>query len=373
MASTSVIRRELDQPYIPSLPDDIAMEVLARVPPRSHAVLSGVCRKWRDLVKSSALYEQRKKGGITIHFLCLLQAAPQLNPKQHPVYSVSVLNEHNNWERLPPIPEYHQWGLPLFCRFAAVRGQLVMVGGWNPATWETLRSVYVFNFSSWTWERRANMPSTRSFFACAAAGDSIFVAGGHDNTKMALASAERYDLKSDSWEVLPRMHELRDECMGATLDGKFYAISGYHTATQCKYVKSAEVYDPASRSWSQIENMIDVSPGVIVSAFGGCHSLYAIHHREVLVYCSKANKWRAFDTLPVGDDGISPPLCVSSFGRKLVVTGTCNDDEENYRTFLYELPESTMPERSKCKGVWEALPVDAQFLGVTQTSCVVEL
>lgn len=375
MASTSVTRnrkRQSEQPYIPSLPDDIAMVVLSRVPPRSHALLTGVCHRWRDLVNSTALYEQRKKAGTTTHFLCLLQAAPQLNPKQPPVYNVSLLNEHNTWERLPPIPEYRQWGLPLFCRFAAVSGRLVVVGGWNPATWETLRSVYVFSFSSWRWERGTNMPSTRSFFACAAVGDYIFVAGGHDNTKMALASAERYDLKTDSWEVLPRMHELRDECMGAVLDEKFHAISGYHTATQCKYVKSAEVYDPVSRAWTRIEEMIHVSPGAIVGA-AGC--LFAIHDREILAYYSSANKWEVLDELPEGDDGISPPLCVTSYGRKLVVTGTCNVDEEKYRTFLYNLPTeiSTFSESLKCKGIWEALPVDDQFLGMTQTSCVVEL
>lgn len=374
MASTSEPRsreRQSEQSYIPSLPDDIAMVVLSRVPLRSHALLTGVCHKWRDLVNSTALYEQRKKAGTTTHFLCLLQAAPQPNPKQPPVYNVSLLNEHNTWELLPPIPEYRQWGLPLFCRFASVSGRLVVVGGWNPATWETLRSVYVFNFSSWTWERGADMHSTRSYFACAAVGNYVFIAGGHDNTKMALASAERYDLKTDSWEVLPRMHELRDECMGAVLDGRFHAISGYHTATQCKYVKSAEVYDPVSRAWLRIEEMIEVSPGAIVSATG---CLFAIHDREILAYCSTGNKWEALDELPGGDDGISPPLCATSSGRKLVVTGTCNVDEEKYRAFSYNLPEElTVSESSRCKGVWEALPVDDQFLGMTQTSCVVEL
>lgn len=278
----------------------------------------------------------------------------------------------------------------LFCRFASVNNNLVVVGGWNPATWETLRSIYIFSFSSWSWKRGSNMPSTRSFFACAAVGESIFVAGGHDNTKFALSTAERYDLSSDSWEILPRMHELRDECTGASLQGKFYAISGYHTATQCMYVKSAEVYDPGRREWVQIDDMIDGSPGVIVSAR---ERFYAVSEREVMVYCVKRNKWQALDVLPDGEDGISPPVCVSSFRGTLVVTGTCSEDEEKYRTFLYRLPpeeekvekqlvekdgeetvkESIVVEGSECKGVWEALPVDAQFLGMTQTSCVVEL
>lgn len=349
------------QPYIPSLPNDIAMEVLARLPPRSHPLLACVCQSWRELVRSSAILLHRTKGNLTTPFLCLLQAAPQLNPKQHPLYCVTILNEHRGWERLPPIPEYHQWGLPLFARFASVGGKLVVVGGWNPATWETLRSIYIFSFTSWTWKRGANMPTTRSFFACAAVGNFIYVSGGHDNTKVALASAERYDLESDSWEVLPPMQEVRDECIGAALGSKLYAIGGYRTATQCKYMKSAEVFDPVTSAWSRIHNMIDVRPSVILSA---CGDLYAIHDRDVLVYSSENKKWKAIDLLHAE---IAPPLCVCSFGRKLVVTGSRNGDEDSYRSFLYSLPRD-----SKSRGVWEALPVDPQFLGMARTSCVVE-
>lgn len=211
------------------------------------------------------------------------------------------------------------------------------------------------------------------FFVCVVVGDFIFVVGGYDNMKMVLVFVECYDLKFDFWEVLLRMYEFWDECMGVILDGKFYVISGYYIVMQCKYVKSVEVYDFVSCLWLQIENMIDVSFGVIVSVFGGCYSLYVIYYCEVFVYCFKVNKWCVFDILFVGDDGILLLLCVFFFGWKFVVIGICNDDEENYRIFLYELLELIMLECLKCKGVWEVFFVDVQFLGVIQIFCVVEL
>lgn len=373
-ASRNRRRRVENWTYIPRLPDDIAMEVLCRLPPRSHALLQGVCRKWKDVVNSTLLYEQRKERGTTVHFLCLLQAASQVDLKQHPVYNVSLLQlgQRSDWERLPPIPEYRDLGLPLFCKFAAVKGRLVVVGGWNPATWETLRSVYVFNFSTWTWRRASDMLSTRSFFACASVDDFVFVAGGHDNTKRVLPSAERYNIQSDSWEVLPRMHEYRDECMEAVMGGKFYAISGYPRLMHCQHVTSAEVYDPLKRSWSRIENLLNVGPCVVVSA---AERLYAVRDQELLSYRSNDNTWRLLDKLPEGDEGISAALCMTSFGSSLVLTGATHDDEEKCKTLLYRLPIETVSKGgSVCnKGIWEALTVNARFLGITQASCVVEV
>lgn len=152
--------------------------------------------------------------------------------------------------------------------------------------------------------------------------------------------------------------------------GKFSAISGYQTATQCKYVKSVEIYDSINRTWLQIDNMIDSSPAVIVGA-SGC--LYAFQERRLLVHCPKSNEWQFLDKLPKGDEGISPPLCITSNGSRLVVTGTCNADEDSHRMYWYHLPAAESCEGPRRRGIWEALPVDIQFLGLTHASCIVEV
>lgn len=100
------------------------------------------------------------------------------------------------------------------------------------------------------------MPSTRSSFACGVLNDRyVFVAGGHDNRKSALATAEVYDLEKDEWRTLPRMSEERDESIAVNLNGKLYVISGYSTEAQGQFVKSADVYEPEKNSWTRIEDM----------------------------------------------------------------------------------------------------------------------
>lgn len=101
------------------------------------------------------------------------------------------------------------------------------------------------------------MPTTRTFFACAVSPSDgrIYVAGGHDDNKNALKTAEVYDVEKNSWEILPPMSQDRDECHGVFLDGKFYVISGYSTESQGRFERSAEVFDPNTGLWNRVENM----------------------------------------------------------------------------------------------------------------------
>ncbi|XP_024378509.1 F-box/kelch-repeat protein At2g44130 [Physcomitrium patens] len=245
----------LEQGLVPFLPDDVALQCLLRVPAKSHPHLRGVCRKWRDLVNSRQFYELRQKEGTTGRCTCLLQAMQQRNSHQAPVFGVSLLNEKNSWGRLPQLPDFDHHSLPLFCRFASVEGNLVVRGGWDPSTTEDLQSVYIFSFSSRTWRRGADMPTTRSFFSCGALNGHILVAGGHDADKNALRSADCYNLRENCWKSLPNMSAERDECAGAVLDGKFYIISGYPTLSQGESCRDAEIYDPELNKWMPCPNM----------------------------------------------------------------------------------------------------------------------
>lgn len=72
--------------------------------------------------------------------------------------------------------------------------RLLVVGGWDPETWAPTDSVLVYDFLTAAWRHGAAMPGPRrSFFACAAVGGKVFVAGGHDEEKNALRSALAYD------------------------------------------------------------------------------------------------------------------------------------------------------------------------------------
>ncbi|CAK9198931.1 unnamed protein product [Sphagnum troendelagicum] len=340
-----------DEELIPGLPNDVALQCLVRIPVQAHAQLQRVSRKWRELVNSSQYYEERKREGTTMHFICTVQALDQQSkikrrqqqqqqstttasnspsaassspPPPPPVLGVSVLNpRERTWEqRLPHILQ-HPHGLPLFCRLVGVKGKLVVLGGWDPVTWETLRSVYVYHFSSQSWRRGADIPSTRSSFACGVLNDRyVFVAGGHDNRKSALATAEVYDLEKDEWRNLPRMSEERDESIAVNLNGKLYVISGYSTEVQGQFLKSADVYEPEKNSWTRIEDMwsrpssmqqrqqqqqqaedhdlSSSSAGRVFTVLSG--TLYSLDHNTLFSYSATNNTWSSVATLPSAAD-----------------------------------------------------------------------
>lgn len=358
-------------PYIPFLPDDVALECLLRVSPRSHNLLQDVSRKWRSLVASPEFHEHRRKEGATHQYLCLLQAAPQSDPDHHPVYRISVLdtsNAHHTWERLPPIPELGHLGLPTFCRLASTPGKLILLGGWHPVTHTPLTSVHIFSFTSWTWHRGADMPTTRSFFACSSLNaHHIIVAGGHDVAKSALASAELFNVTTNAWRPLPHMTSARDECTGvATLGvakaGRFLVMGGYNSKGAA--TASGEVYDVETNAWAMVPSMgRHASAG---SAVGTSQGVFAFREREVVRFRDAEAKWEVVGTLPAGEGDVAAVASAAGLGRGLAVTGVSGGDEERCRSFVYRFCDSSK------RGVWEALPVDGDFVGATLASCAVE-
>ncbi|CAN7116442.1 unnamed protein product [Brassica rapa subsp. narinosa] len=59
-------------PLIPSLPDDVTVDIVARVPRSHYPTLSLVSKKFRKLIASPKLYKRRSQLGITQHCLYAL-------------------------------------------------------------------------------------------------------------------------------------------------------------------------------------------------------------------------------------------------------------------------------------------------------------
>ncbi|KAK4783826.1 hypothetical protein SAY86_018194 [Trapa natans] len=248
--------------WVPNLPVDIGLECLTRLPYSAHSAASGVCRKWRGLLQSPEFYIHRWRLGYTHKVACLVQAFPPQNlpgdgskSRGSPSYAVTVFDPvSGSWERLPPVPRY-PCGLPLFCQIAGCEGKLVVMGGWDPQSYDPVTDVFVYDFTTQEWRAGAPMPSKRSFFAAAGVGGLVYVAGGHDENKNALSSAWAYDPRRDEWAGLPPLSQARDECGGlaAADSGEFWVVSGYTTERQGAFEGSAEIYNPASGEWRMVD------------------------------------------------------------------------------------------------------------------------
>ncbi|CAN8280118.1 unnamed protein product [Cochlearia groenlandica] len=261
------------QDLIPGLPEELAMECLLRVPFEFHSYMKSVCRKWRNLISDRSFNIERLRSNKAESLLCLVQPLISSSPNQPrvigtPLYGLSVYNATlDTWHRVIAIPDR----IPLFCECVSLQelGKVLLIGGWDPETLQPVKDVFVLDFTSGTgrrWRRGKPMAAARSFFACATVGSAkVYVAGGHDDQKNALKSAEVYDVEKDEWSTIAPLAEGRDECHGfsTTADFGFCVLSGYGTDTQGQFRSDAEIYDPITNSWSVIENVWpfpDLSP-----------------------------------------------------------------------------------------------------------------
>ena len=162
-------------------------------------------------------------------------------------------------ERLPLINNPHFAGIggPFQC--AAVNRKLVLLGG-------ITKSVYIYDFESARWSRRADMPTHRYSFACSVDSSTglVYIAGGigvyHAGRvgvdeplnplvgTRPLAAAEVYNVEEDKWEIMPPMIQTQGSgCHGVFMEGKFIVL---------RKDISAEVFDLSGKTWRRWEDIL---------------------------------------------------------------------------------------------------------------------
>ncbi|KAJ7534192.1 hypothetical protein O6H91_13G085000 [Diphasiastrum complanatum] len=361
---------------IPGLPEEIAWTCFVRVSYEWYPHMQVVCRRWKAVLRSEEFHKARKRAGSSRHCVCMVQALPPSSTAPiakaaetsiPPIMGISVYDLHQrSWMKLCPVPRLSQ-GAPLFSRCVCSNGKLILLGGWNPTSYATIRSVYIFDFYSRKWCRGSDMLTSRSFFACSAVDGHVFVAGGHDGNKDAMATAEVYSVEDDRWRELPRMSEERDECGGFELNGKFYVVSGYHTQTQGQFVQSGEVYDPKVGNWKRIENVwMKATCSAAITAVA-CGKLHDFNGQEVLCYNADLNSWVVVDAIP---EGRPVAACSTTPASDCIVvaTASCSGHLKcKYKLFLYK--PSLVND-----SVWTKIESEEEdFSGLIQSLCMVEL
>ncbi|KAK4428069.1 F-box/kelch-repeat protein [Sesamum alatum] len=354
---------------IPGLPDDLGLECLVRVPHQYFSSVSSVCRSWKRRIELPEFWRHRKASGLTRKVIVMAQSRVDptrgLGAKKHavasaPVYRLTLCEpETGYWAELPPIPG-HSGGLPMFCGLVGVGLNLVVLGGWNPVTWEVSNGVFIYNFISATWRRGANMPGCkRSFFACASDFDrTVFVAGGHDGEKCALKSAMAYDVVEDKWIVMPDMTRERDESKGVFNRGKFHVIGGYSTNMQGQFETSAESFDVATWQWGPVQEDFLSNPMCPKNCVDdGDENLFMSYNTHVIV--RQGSTWRSVAELP---NNIRNMGFMTAWKGKVLVIGS-ERFGAHYETLVLDLKSSK----------WKRVEVEEDFLGHVQSGCCLEL
>lgn len=336
---------------IPGLPEEIGLECLTRLPYSAHQVAGRVCRRWRELLESRKFYHLRKQTGNTHKLACLFQSLPVetasdgRKPVGTPAYGIAVFDTVSGaWNRLDSVPKYPD-GLPLFCQLSSVEGKLVVMGGWDPVSWDPVKDVFVYDFTKRRWIQGKDMPSKRSFFAAGVIEGRIFVAGGHDESKNALNSAWAYDVRRNEWDELSPMSEERDECEGIVIGNDFWVVSGYSTERQGRFQGSAECYELGTSQWRRVEEAweVDRCPRACVGV-----------GKDGELVC-----WAD------SDSAVRVGVCAVGLGERTLVAGSAYLGAPQ-GVFLVEMKEGQ-------NGKLERIDVPEGFSGFVQSGCCVEI
>ncbi|KAL0449111.1 UNVERIFIED_CONTAM: F-box/kelch-repeat protein SKIP6 [Sesamum latifolium] len=206
-------------PLIPNLPDDISLQILARVPRFHHPFLSLVSKSWRYTVNSPEFFHTRsliRTAQSSLYLSLRIDSSFHWYAEQNPQ------NCKRSLIVLPSIPQN-----PVGSSILALGPKIYVIGG--SINDIPSNNVWAFDCRFNKWEMGPKMRVAREFSAAAECDGKIYVIGGCnvDNWTRSINWAEVFDLKTGVWAAIPSAIELRDKWMHASamIGSKFYAMA----------------------------------------------------------------------------------------------------------------------------------------------------
>lgn len=288
---------------ISSLPDDLLLECLSRVPSSSIPSLTAVCRRWSRLLLSPYFLHLRRRLGLLRHSLFAISAVDS------GLFAavLQIQSEVPSWRVSLAVCNDGGQGSLSHARAAAI----------GPRVYVVSRNA-VLRYDAWTGTvaLRSPMIFPRKKFAIAVVSGKIYVAGGGGGSEVT-AAVEEYDPERNRWEVVTHAARKRYGCIGAAVDGVFYVIGGLKIGNETSvtsrgtaahvYASSMDLFDVRSRQWLRSRSV--PGGGCVVAACAAVGHVYVLSSHAV-----ELSFWR-FDARRGGGGGFgewtrlkSPPL-----------------------------------------------------------------
>jgi len=167
-------------------------------------------------------------------------------------------SQTRRWSRAAPLSQARvaPAGVTLF------GGNVLVSGGGSlsitsPAGY--LASAEIYDPASNTWRSAGRMSVPRANHTATLLADGrVLVAGGLNSSGHGIAAAEVYDARTDSWSSAGTMGEARYHHTATLLPNRKVLVAGGHQLTgdgSTVALSSAELYDPASNSWTKAARM----------------------------------------------------------------------------------------------------------------------
>jgi uncharacterized repeat protein (TIGR01451 family) len=232
-------------------------------------------------------------------------------------------------------------------------GNVLVPGGEGPQMNQVLSSTELYDWNTGTWTTVASMNIARMFHAVVRLKDvRVLVVGGCSGRggpgyppNITYSSAEIYDPATNTWTLTGPMSVPRSGIANSTVllnDGRVLVVGG-HDGTQ--YLTSAEIYDPNTGTWSSAGNTCDayglncarknlafkLNDGRVLVAGGPAAPPQG---RYCYLYDPSSNTWCRTADLPEG--GAGEGGLIPTTGQVVVLIG-CNEGGwcEDPDTYIY--------------------------------------
>lgn len=226
---------------IPNLPDDVSVQILARVPRSHHPYLSLVSKSWLSIIKSPELFRTRS---LLRASECSLYLNLRFDSSFH-WYCEQTLQSKRSLVPLPPLPQSR-----IGPSTSVLGHKIYMIGG--SINDIPSNDIWVFDCRFNKWEIGPKMRVSREFSAAENWGGKIYVIGGCvvDNWARSINWAEVFDPESGSWAAIPSAIEVRDKWMHASamIGSKLYAMAD----------RGGVVFDVGCEEWGNVPKRLDM-------------------------------------------------------------------------------------------------------------------
>ncbi|KAL5128628.1 F-box/kelch-repeat protein [Glycine soja] len=235
---------------IPNIPDELSLQIIARLPRICYYHVRLVSRRWKTTITSLELYKVRKELGTTEEWLYLLVRIGQNKLLWHALDPRSRI-----WQRLPIMPRVVDEE-----DSQKVSSRLWM---WNMV--EGIRIAEIIRGLLGQKDVLDDMP----FCGCAfgAVDGCLYILGGFSKAST-MKCVWRFDPIQNSWKKVNSMSTGRAYCKTGVLNNMLYVVGGVSQGQAGLIpLQSAEVFDPFNYTWSDVPSMPFSRAGVLPTAF----------------------------------------------------------------------------------------------------------